>query len=181
MTRYRKGSLVAEQVQEIQKAPPETATQVVMVSNEGTADIPTDDVMELSRKIREFVPKNEESNRLGKQIKSLKEEIKTLFTKLKISTFSVDDMVVAMSETETVTFDEEVLLAVVKDLGMTQLIKIKEVVDLNELEKVLYDRNVPDAVKAQFSAAQVVNTTTKLTAKRKKSKKGHELEPDMDM
>lgn len=177
MSRYKKGDLITEQVKEMTR----TQTDEGQVLAVGSLDMqtPTDDMALLREKVLEYVPKNEQSNKLKKIVSNLNNEIKALMEKLKMTSFKADDMVVSISTTESASFDEEVLLAVVKQLGMTDLIKTREYVDMQGLEAVLYDKNVPSEVKAMFATAQIMSTTTKLTAKRAKAGKGLTTEMDI--
>ena len=138
------------------------------------------DAIKLRNRLSSIIPEyghaNTEKNKFKKIVDELNAVIKETFNRLNLNSFTADGYVATLSDTASTTFDPEILLALTKELGLTDMIVVTESVDLSKLETLLYDENVPKEVKAKFASAQVTTVTKKLTVKKVKEKKNKDDE-----
>lgn len=125
----------------------------------------------LSSIIPEYGQANTEKNKFKKIVDELNAVIKETFNRLNLNSFTTNGYVATLSDVSSTNFDPEILLALVKELGLIDMIVVTESVDLSKLETLLYDENVPKEVKAKFASAQVTTVTKKLSVKKIKEKK----------
>ena len=124
--------------------------------------------MENLREVIERFGKNNE------QIKSLKKvtdednaTIKSLMAG-KMDTAESDNFVAKYSVTKSESFDEAKLLERLKELGLKQVIKTVEVVDMELLENAIYDGMISGS---ELVDCKVTKETPRLVVKLKKKEK----------
>ena len=161
--RRKPKSVIETQVTELEK--PEQSLETTP-NGQGV-----DDSQILLKIIPEYERLNSQKNNLKKSTDKLNQQIRELFEKLKIDTFNACGIIATLSKQENITFDEDILLAIVKQLNMTDMIKTREYVDMNSLEAFLYDPNVPVEVKAKFSDAQIMTVNCQLRVKQENKSK----------
>lgn len=105
-------------------------------------------LQELGFKVKEYFFKNSESKVIAKKVKELNTNIKDLMFDLHIAEFDTDDIHVSISNVESESYDDDVLLAIVKDMGRKDLILTKEYVNMTELESAIYRKEFDAAVLA---------------------------------
>ncbi len=102
---------------------------------------------DLEALVNDYHNYNTEVKELQKKVKELNKNIKTNFKELGISEYvSKDGIKVTISETERVTPNEDKMLQRLKDLGYTDCITTKEIIDVAKLEDAIYTHKI-DAAK----------------------------------
>lgn len=96
----------------------------------------------LEEKLKEFSPQKMSFDILKKSIDRMNKGIKSLMGEMDITEYEVDGIKASRSISERMSFNEEVLLDKLKELGMEQLIKTKEYVDMEGLEKAIYKNHI---------------------------------------
>lgn len=96
----------------------------------------------LEEKLKEFSPQKMSFDILKKSIDRMNKGIKSLMGEMDITEYEVDGIKASRSISERISFNEEVLLDKLKELGMEQLIKTKEYVDMEGLEKAIYKNHI---------------------------------------
>lgn len=124
--------------------------------------------MELKKLIDAYGETKTESDKLKKEVESYNSSIKSLMNDENLSYFNSDKYYVKLATIEQRVFDEQKLLDKLKEMGATNCIKTIEVVDMNELENAIYNKQV-DASK--LSDCQVVKSQQRLTLGKVKEKK----------
>lgn len=111
----------------------------------------------------------------NEQVKSLKKltdadnaEIKKLMVASSLASVESEQFVAAYSVTKQESFDETKLIQKLKDLGVTNVIKTVEVVDMELLESAIYDGEVSGS---DLADCKVIKETPKLVVKLKKKEK----------
>ena len=125
----------------------------------------TQEKTNLEHLVKQFYENDTLSKQYAKRAEPYKNSIKEIMLSENRDKFTFDDFKVSCSKIETATFDEDILLAIVKDLNMPQLIKTKEYVDQNLLEQMIYKREV-DA--SNFVPAQIIKESVRLQVTKKK-------------
>ena len=136
------------------------------------------DAIKLRARLANIIPEyghaNTEKNKFKKVVDELNALIKETFNRLNLTSFTSGGFVATLSDSSSTNFDPEILLALVKEMGLTDMIITTEHVDLSKLETLLYDENVPKEVKAKFATAQVTTVTKKLNVKKVRDKKNRD-------
>ena len=120
----------------------------------------------LEEVIPEYQDLNNQYNSMGKTVKSLSAEIKDLMGDIDLDTYEVDGIKAKVSHIQSVSFDEELLLATIKDLGLNHLIKTKEYVDMNMLESAIYRHEIDAQV---LAPTQIIKEQIRLNITGKKN------------
>ena len=120
-------------------------------------------------RLEEVIPQyqtiNNQYNTMGKTVKSLGSEIKDLMGDIDMDSYEVDGIKAKVTHVQSVSFDEEILLATIKDLGLNHLIKTKEYVDMDLLESAIYRKEIDAQV---LAPAQVIKDQVRLNVSGKK-------------
>lgn len=122
---------------------------------------------ELEGLVKEFYEHDSKIKSLNKITNPLKDRIKEIMQELDTDKYTFDDYKVSCSKIIKANFNADILLSIVKKLGLTQLIKTKEYVDENELERMIYNNEV-DA--QDFLPAQTITESIRLQVTNKPQK-----------
>lgn len=140
--------------------------RVVVTDNTTKKDSSNDDVMtELNNLIKDFYTNDNLCKKYKKIADPIKEQIKNIMIDKNLQSYKFDDYKTSCSVIQSASFDPDILLAIVKDMGLTQLIKTKEYVDEDLLEQMLYKQNL-DASK--FAPAQIIKESVRLQVSKQK-------------
>lgn len=124
-----------------------------------------DEENEFKEIIKSYYELNEQKKKFDSSVKKLNAEIKDYMTAHGIEIFDFENYSVKKATSERVKFNEDLLVQIIKDMGREDLIKIKEYVDLDELEREIYRESI-DASK--LAPSQIITEVTTLTVKKKK-------------
>ncbi len=97
-------------------------------------------------------------------------QIKTGLAALDKSDYEVGEYKAHISKSTRETIDETKLLQVMKRLGIDEVIKTKEYVDMDALENCLYNDNLPADVICEIDSCISKKEVISLTVKYKKGK-----------
>lgn len=122
----------------------------------------------LKQLIERFGANNEQVKALKKLTDADNAEIKQLMVAGNLSSVESDTFVATYSVTKQESFDETKLLDKIKELGLTNVIKTVEVVDMELLESAIYDGEVSGA---DLADCKVIKEIPKLLVKLKKKEK----------
>ena len=100
-----------------------------------------------------------QADALKKESDGYKEEIKTYLSEHDMDEYSTSKWRVKYSVAVTRDFNQEKLLAKVKEAGLTDCIKTVEVVDMTNLENAIYNGKVDASI---FADCEVIKETPKL-------------------
>ena len=114
--------------------------------------------------IRSYYELNEQKKKYDSSVKKLNVEIKDYMFEHDLETFNFEDYSVKRSISERVKFNEDLLVQIIKEMGREDLIKIKEYVDLDELEREIYRESI-DASK--LAPSQEITEVVTLNVKKK--------------
>lgn len=121
-------------------------------------------------RLEEVIPQyqtiNNQYNTLGKTVKSLSTEIKDLMGDIDMDSYEVDGIKAKVTHVQSVSFDDELLLATIKDLGLNHLIKTKEYVDMAMLESAIYRKEIDAQV---LAPTQIIKEQIRLNVTGKKN------------
>lgn len=123
---------------------------------------------ELNRLIEEFGEQNEEVKRLKKSTDVLNVQIKEILSKAENHTVDTEKFTATYSESVSESFDEELLLAKLKEIVVDGVVKTKEYVDMDALEDAIYNGKVAGSDLADCKLTKVI---PKLVVKVRKQKK----------
>ena len=123
----------------------------------------------LKSTINHYADKNRLFNSVKKECDSLKADIKIAMAEMKLSDFDTGDYMATVSTVTKESFDEELLVAFVKGLGIRGAVKKKEYVDMDVLEKAIYNGKISQEQLIEMEKCK--NSTSYQTLKIKKSKK----------
>ena len=108
---------------------------------------------------------------LDKYKKSTEEynkEIKDIMSNININEFETDSGLIAkLTHKQSESFNEEKLLAKIKELNIPGIIKTREYVDMEALENAIYNENI-DA--SELSSCREIKETVALKVSKKKEK-----------
>lgn len=123
----------------------------------------------IESKLSELLPvyagANAVYNDAKKEADKLGAEIKALMAQAGIKKFDYGAGVANYSVSERTSFNEEMLVAKVKELGHSELIKTREYVDEEELESALYYNKIDPA---ELAPCQITKTLVSLRLSKKK-------------
>lgn len=124
--------------------------------------------MDLERLIDGFGEMKEKSDELKKEVDGYNKQIKSIMGEVSLDEYKTSKYKVKLSNIESRSFDEERLLAKLKELGATDCIKTVEIVDMTNLENAIYNKKV-DASK--LADCQIITKQQRLTITKVKEKK----------
>lgn len=121
--------------------------------------------------LEELIPiygeNNTEYNSLKKIVAEESAEIKELLKAKKLDEKTVDGWTAKVTVKRSESFNENKLLAVVKELGLQeQLVKTKEYVDTDALEELIYNGTITQDMLLRIAYAKEVKETRALTVKK---------------
>lgn len=114
--------------------------------------------------IRSYYELNEQKKKYDSSVKKLNVEIKDYMFEHNLETFNFEDYSVKRSVSERVKFNEDLLVQLIREMGREDLIKTKEYVDLDELEREIYRESI-DASK--LAPSQEITEVVTLNVKKK--------------
>ena len=125
----------------------------------------------LEELIPEYGKKNTECNALKKEVAALNSDIKAAITESKQENtdIEVDGWKCSLSVTTEESLDEEKVIELLKKHNITSVIKTKEYLDSDELEKLIYSGGVAKKVLAEINSKCKI-TKTKETLRCTKTK-----------
>lgn len=106
-----------------------------------------------------------ELDKIKKVVDADNTEIKLLMNKDGLSEFSSDNFTAKCSVITSQDFDEGLLLAKIKELGLSNCIATREYVDMEVLENLIYNGSVNAA---ELASCKVTKSQTRLTIKKNK-------------
>lgn len=112
--------------------------------------------MDISKLVESFGEVKTQSDELKKQADGYNKELKEYLKNCKETEAVSEHYRVKYSVAVTRGFDEEKLLAKLKELGATDCIKTIEVVDMNNLENALYNKCIDAAALADCETVKEV-------------------------
>lgn len=98
-------------------------------------------------------------------------QIKEQMEKLKKSEYTAGGYVAKRIVVEKESMNEERLLDILAKHGIPEVIKTKEYVDMDALEKYLYNNELSDELAADLNSCRIINTTVQLRISKEKKKK----------
>jgi len=116
---------------------------------------------------------NNLKNCVDKHLKEWNSRIKTSMGDLKVNTYDYGPYTATISLTEKYNFIEDLLILKLRELEQTEgldtsrFIKTKEYVDMEELERAIYSKEL---LASQFAACQTISTVQTLRVKKEKKK-----------
>lgn len=126
----------------------------------------------LKNLINDYADKNKLFNSVKKEVDNLKATIKTSMSEMELSDFDTGDYIATVSTVTKESFDEELLVNFVKSLGIRGAVKKKDYVDMDVLEKAIYNGRVSQEQLIEMERCK--NSTSYQTLKIKKNKKEKE-------
>lgn len=119
------------------------------------------------QKIETFGLLNNELKKLKAQCEILSKEIKTEMAENNLNSAEFNNFTAKLTEKTSVTFDDDKLIRVLK-AHKIKAVKTVEVVDFEELEKILYSGNIPHEVIEDIDECKIVKKIPTLTVRVKK-------------
>lgn len=132
-----------------------------MVTKENLQNIES----KLSELLPVYAEANATYNSAKKEADKLGAEIKALMAQADIKKFDYGTGVASYSVSERTSFNEELLVSKVKELGHAELIRTREYIDEEELESALYNNKIDPA---QLAPCQITKTLVSLRLSKKK-------------
>lgn len=114
--------------------------------------------MDLIKLVSEFYEEKARMDKLKKEIDYKNKQIKELMEKQNLDTLESNGFRVKVSKSERVSFDDDLLLDIVKDLNVPGIIKTKEYVDMKELEKAIYEKKIDASLLSEAQRVREVVT-----------------------
>ncbi len=127
--------------------------------------------MELYELIDQYGQNNTKLNALKKTCDSLKSDIKTTMSKLDATEFDTGTYTAVLSTVSKESMDDDLLVDFVRNLGLRGVIKKKEYVDMDKLEKAIYAGKLTKEQLVEMDKCKVVSSYQKLTVRKTKKKK----------
>lgn len=135
----------------------------VIVMNDKIVQPETQDedeqIKELEKITKEFYEHDSKIKALNKVANPLKEHIKSLMNSIGKEKYSFNGYKVSCSNVIKASFDSDILLKIAKSLGLNNLIKTKEYVDEEELERMIYKGEINAE---EFLPAQKITESVRL-------------------
>lgn len=123
----------------------------------------------LKSTINHYANQNKLFNSIKKECDDLKSNIKTAMSEMKLTDFNTGDYIATISTVTKESFDEELLVNFVKSLGIRRAVKKKEYVDMDVLEKAIYNGRVSQEQLIEMEKCK--NSTSYQTLRITKNKK----------
>lgn len=123
----------------------------------------------LKSTINHYANQNKLFNSIKNECDDLKSNIKTAMSEMKLTDFNTGDYIATISTVTKESFDEELLVNFVKGLGIRGAVKKKEYVDMDVLEKAIYNGRVSQEQLIEMERCK--NSTSYQTLRITKNKK----------
>lgn len=127
--------------------------------------------MELYELIDQYGQNNTKLNALKKTCDSLKSTIKDTMSGLDTTEFDTGTYTAVLSTVSKESMDDDLLVDFVRNLGLRGIIKKKEYVDMDRLEKAIYAGKLTKEQLVEMDKCKVVSSYQKLTVRKTKKKK----------
>lgn len=167
-------NLVKQQLKKPKTTDSTTKINVALVESV-IENIPEQESMEtLDDIIPTYYEYNNLKNSVDKHLKEWNSRIKTSMGDLKTQSYTSGNYIATISCTEKYNFIEDLLILKLRELEKTEgldasrFIKTREYVDLEELERAIYSKEL---IASEFVDCQSVNTVQTLRVKKEKEKK----------
>lgn len=122
----------------------------------------------LNTKIEGFFKDKQKLDIYKKYTETANQEIKDLMHKLNINEFETDSSLIAkLTHKQSESFNEEKLLAKMKELNIPGIIKTREYVDMEALENEIYNENINAS---ELASCREIKETVALKVSKKKEK-----------
>lgn len=128
--------------------------------------------MELYELIDQYGQNNTKLNALKKTCDSLKSDIKTTMSELDTTEFDTGTYAAVLSTVSKESMDDDLLVDFVRNLGLRGVIKKKEYVDMDKLEKAIYAGKITKEQLIEMDKCKVITSYQKLIVKKVKKEKG---------
>lgn len=123
--------------------------------------------LNINDKIKSYFEQKKELDKQQRDVLQLSKEIKEYLLSHDLSEYDSDDLTVSISEISKDTIDEEGLIPVLKE-SFPNVVKLKEYVDMDELENLVYTRQIsPDFIQQYIIHKE---PTIRLNIKQRKEK-----------
>lgn len=122
----------------------------------------------LKNLINDYAEQNSLFNATKKVVDKLKSEIKEAFSESKISEFDTGDFTAVLSNVEKQSFNEELMIPIIKTFGVRGVVKKKEYVDMDALEKAIYSGKITAEQVLQLDKCKETTSSQRLTIKKNK-------------
>lgn len=104
--------------------------------------------LSINDKIKSYFEQKKELDKQQRDVLQLSKEIKEYLLSHDLSEYDSDDLTVSISEINKDTIDEENLIPILKE-SFPNVVKLKEYVDMDELENLVYTRQIsPDFIQS---------------------------------
>lgn len=120
--------------------------------------------------INDYADKDKLFKSVEKECNNLKSDIKDTMSDMKITDFDTGDYTAVLSTVTKETMDEELLIPFIKNLNIRGIVKKKEYVDMNALEKAIYSGKLSQENLIEMNKCKTSSSYTTLRVK--KNKKG---------
>ena len=127
--------------------------------------------MTLDELIPRYGEDNTELNGLKKIVADENSKIKELMKESKMDEATSGDWVAKITVKKSESFNDEKLLNIIKQLGLHNIIKTKEYVDMDAMEEAIYNGTITQDMLLEISKAREVKETVVLNVKKKKGEK----------
>ena len=122
----------------------------------------------LKNLINDYAEQNSLFNATKKVVGRLKSEIEEAFGESKISEFDTGDFTAILSTVEKQSFNEELMIPIIKTFGVRGVVKKKEYVDMDALEKAIYSGKITAEQVLQLDKCKETTSSQRLTIKKNK-------------
>ena len=98
--------------------------------------------LNINDKIKSYFEQKKELDKQQRNVLQLSKDIKEYLISEDLSEYDSDDLTVSISEISKDTIDEENLIPLLKE-SFPNVVKLKEYIDMDELENLVYTRQIP--------------------------------------
>jgi len=98
--------------------------------------------LSINDKIKSYFEQKKELDKQQRDVLQLSKDIKEYLLAEDLSELEADDLIVSITEISKDTIDEENLIPILKE-SFPNVVKLKEYVDMDELENLVYTRQIP--------------------------------------
>lgn len=120
--------------------------------------------------INDYADKDKLFKSVKKECDNLKSDIKDTMAEMKIADFNTGDYTAVLSTVTKETMDEELLIPFIKNLNIRGIVKKREYVDMDALEKAIYSGKISQENLIEMNKCKT--STSYTTLRVKKNKKG---------
>lgn len=128
-------------------------------------------INELDSLIPQYVFNKGEADSYKKICDKENAKIKSIMTEFDLSNYEVAGYKATKSVSERETLNEEMLLQIAHQHGISEIIKTKEYVDFDALEKAIYDSKISKEILLEMDKAKEVKEVITLRVTKIKEKK----------